>query len=69
MARRRHDLTEPEREVLRLAADGVTAKQMAQPLGISERSVEGRIVSAIKTLKARNRTHAVAIAMRNKLIE
>jgi LuxR family quorum sensing-dependent transcriptional regulator len=62
-------LTEAEREVLRLAADGVTAKQMAQSLGISERSVEGRIASAIKTLKARNRTHAVALALRNKLIE
>jgi DNA-binding NarL/FixJ family response regulator len=42
---------------------------MAQALNIRGRSVEGRMVSAIKTLQARNRTHAVAIALRNKLIE
>jgi DNA-binding NarL/FixJ family response regulator len=42
---------------------------MAPALGISERAVEGRLESAIKTLRARNRTHAVAIALRNKLVE
>jgi LuxR family quorum sensing-dependent transcriptional regulator len=69
MGRPRQGLTEAERQVLTLAATGATAKEMAPALGISERSVEGRIESAIKTLRARNRTHAVAIALRNKPIE
>ena len=66
---RRQQLTEAEREVLSLAAAGATAKEMAQALGISERSVEGRMTTAVRVLGAKNRTHAVALALRNKLID
>jgi LuxR family quorum sensing-dependent transcriptional regulator len=69
VARQRGELTEREREVLALAADGKTAKEMAQALGISVRSVEGRMTTAVRVLGAKNRSHAVAIALRNKLIE
>jgi DNA-binding NarL/FixJ family response regulator len=60
-------MTAPDTRHRRL--DGATAKEMAQALNIRVRPLEGRMVSAIKTLQARNRTHAVAIALRNKLIE
>lgn len=38
-------------------------------LSISKKTMDSRLHSAVYKLGARNRTHAVAIALRNKLIE
>ena len=62
-------LTKREREVLILASNGETAKEIAPVLGISARAVEVHIMHVIRKLGAQNRTHAVASALRQKLID
>ena len=70
MARqRRLDLSEREIEALSLASQGLSSKEIGNVLGITKRTADTHVSSAIDKLKARNRTHAVAIALRNKLIE
>ena len=56
------------REVLMLKANGMLSKQIASELGIHRRTVEWHLKSACNELEAVNTVHAVAIAMRNKLI-
>ena len=63
------ELTERELEALRLAAQGKSSKEMVEGLRISKKTMDGRLHSAVHKLGARNRTHAVALALRNKLIE
>ena len=70
MARQRPlDLSEREIEALSLASQGLSSKEIGNVLGITKRTADTHLSSAIDKLKARNRTHAVAIALRNKLIE
>ncbi len=61
-------LTTREREVLRLLADGLTREEIAERLGIGEGTVRAHLVKANRRLGARNRTHAVAVALRKGLI-
>ncbi len=65
---RRTALTEREREVLRLVADGLSNKQVARRLGISERTVKYHINSVMTKLGADNRAQAVAVAVRRRLL-
>jgi LuxR family transcriptional regulator, quorum-sensing system regulator SdiA len=70
MARqRRNDLTEREREVLHLVSEGKSSKAIAKLLGCTKRSVDGCMAAASRKLKALNRVHAIAIALRKGLIE
>ena len=55
-------LTEREREVLRLVADGLQNKQIGRMLGISERTVKYHLTAILTRLGADNRAQAVAIA-------
>ena len=55
-------LTEREREVLRLVADGLQNKQIGRELGISERTVKYHLTAIMTRLNADNRAQAVAIA-------
>jgi DNA-binding CsgD family transcriptional regulator len=57
-------LTERERDVLVLLADGLTTGQVAIALSVSEHTVRSRIKSTLGKLGARNREHAIAIAFR-----
>ena len=57
-------LTERERDVLVLLADGLTTIQVAGALSVSEHTVRSRIRSTLGKLGARNREHAIAIAFR-----
>jgi DNA-binding NarL/FixJ family response regulator len=52
-------LTSRELEVLRLLADGLTARQVATALGISTRTAEGHVAEILRRLGARNRAEAV----------
>jgi DNA-binding NarL/FixJ family response regulator len=61
-------LTERERDVLRLLADGLRSEEIAARLFISEHTVRAHAAKATTRLGARTRTHAVAIALRNGLI-
>jgi DNA-binding CsgD family transcriptional regulator len=61
-------LTDREREVLTLLADGLQLDEIATRLGIGSETVRTHLSNATGKLGAANRTHAVAIAIRNKLI-
>jgi len=55
-------LSQREREVLRLVADGLPTKQIAVALSISERTVKFHVNSIFHKLGAENRAQAVAVA-------
>ena len=57
-------LTDRERDVLVLLADGLTTPQVASALSVSEHTVRSRIRTTLVKLGARNREHAIAIAFR-----
>ena len=61
-------LTAREREVLRFVADGLSNKQIARRLTITERTVKYHINSVMTKLSAENRAQAVAIAGRRGLL-
>ena len=52
-------LTRREREVLDLLVGGLTSRQMAQRLAVSERTVEAHIASVYRKLDVRTRVQAV----------
>lgn len=62
-------VTPREREVLAWAAQGKSAWEMGQILMIAERTVNEHLQTAFQKLGAVNRTHAVAIALRERLID
>ena len=62
-------LTAREREVLSWVAAGKSAAQISQALKISKRTVDEHSQTAARKLGAANRTQAVAIAMRERIIE
>ncbi|TMF25077.1 MAG: response regulator transcription factor, partial [Chloroflexi bacterium] len=45
-------------------AEGLSNKQIARRLGISEKTVRNHLVSVYDKLRATNRTHAVMLAIR-----
>ena len=57
------DLTEREREVLRLVARGEPTRRITGQLGISRETVETHIRSGMRKLGARTRTEAAALAL------
>jgi DNA-binding CsgD family transcriptional regulator len=57
-------ITQQQRRVLALLADGLTRAEVADRLGISEHTVIAHIVSARERLNARNTTHAVALFLK-----
>jgi DNA-binding NarL/FixJ family response regulator len=61
-------LTEREIAVLRLLADGLDTAEVGQQLFFSERTVKNVIHDLTSRLDLRNRTHAVAYAIRHGLI-
>ncbi|MCM8778725.1 MAG: response regulator transcription factor [Candidatus Omnitrophica bacterium] len=58
-----NDLTEREKEILRLIALGGTNKEIAQKLGISEKTVKNHISNIFQTLHVNNRTQAAIYAL------
>jgi DNA-binding CsgD family transcriptional regulator len=61
-------LTQRELSVLKIASDGKTAEEIASALGVRMETVRTHFKRARAKLRARNRTHAVAEAMRQLLI-
>jgi len=62
-------LTRRQREILQLIANGESTTVAARQLDLSEETVKTHTKHALARLNARNRTHAVAIALRESLIE
>lgn len=61
-------LSEREIEVLRLVADGLDTGEIATTLAYSERTIKNVIHDVTTRLNLRNRSHAVAYAVRQGLI-
>jgi len=61
-------LTQREREVLRLLADGLSNEEIGKQLFISPETVRTHVRKAMSKLEADTRTQAVAIALRQSII-
>jgi DNA-binding NarL/FixJ family response regulator len=62
-------ITRRQREILQHYADGLSTAATAGRLGLSTETVRTHTKALLARLQARNRTHAVAIGLRNSLIE
>lgn len=62
-------LTIREKEIMRLSADGLTSQEIADRLGLSPRTVNQHVDNVAYKLGTRNRTHTVAEAIRNDLLD
>ena len=62
------DLTEKELGFLRLLAKGKEQKEISDQLYLSESGVKYRAQAILKKMNVRNRTEAVSVAIRHKLI-
>ncbi len=62
-----NDLTEREKEILRLIALGGANKEIAQKLGISEKTVKNHISNIFQTLHVNNRTQAAIYLLSKKI--
>jgi DNA-binding NarL/FixJ family response regulator len=56
-------LSPREREIMHLMAEGLTAEAIAEEIDISVETVRTHVRNAIRKLKARNRVHAIALAL------
>jgi DNA-binding NarL/FixJ family response regulator len=63
-----HALSARELEVLQLASDGLSVRDIANRLHLSASTVRTHTASVEKKLAANDRTHAVALALRQALI-
>lgn len=61
-------MTEREREVLQLAAEGLTNREIGHRLRISDRTVQGHLANVYGKLQVRSRTEAVTKALQLGLI-
>ena len=62
-------LTRRQRQILQLVADGHSTSGTAKRLGLSAETVRAHTKAILARLGARDRVHAVAIALRSSLIE
>jgi DNA-binding NarL/FixJ family response regulator len=65
----RGKLTRRQREILQLLANGESTTVAARELDLSEETVKSHTKHTMARLGAKNRTHAVAIALRECLID
>ena len=63
------ELTPRELEVLRLAAEGLSNKEIADTLVLSEKTVKNRITNIFSKLRVNDRTQAVLHALRTGLVQ
>jgi len=61
-------LTNRETEILRYIACGETNKRIAYIVGISEQTVKCHVSSILRKLRANDRAHSVALALRSGFI-
>ena len=61
-------LSPSETRVLALIADGLSNKEIAARLSMTEEAVKGQIKNILAKLDARDRTHAAVIGLRNGII-
>lgn len=61
-------ITKRQREILQLLADGESTTVAARRLGLSEETVKTHMKNTLGRLGAKNRSHAIAIGLRESLI-
>lgn len=61
-------LSPKQREILQLMSNGLCDKEIAQQVGIAYGTVRNHVDKINLKLCATNRTHAVALAIRNNII-
>ena len=66
---KRGKLTRRQRQLLQLLADGKSTSFAAKQLELSEETVKTHTKNILTRLEARNRSHAIAIALRESLID
>jgi len=70
LSKDREDMLTPrEREILQLLADGMSNAEVASRLFISQETVKSHVRHILAKLEADTRTHAVAIALRESIID
>jgi Response regulator containing a CheY-like receiver domain and an HTH DNA-binding domain len=71
--RARHEeaslVTPREAEVLQLLSEGLSARQMARRLSLSERTVNTHVAKLYRKLGVSNRVEAVRVAMRRRIVQ
>jgi DNA-binding NarL/FixJ family response regulator len=65
----KEDLTDREKEVLRLVAEGSTNRDIASKLNVTENTVKYQLKNLLEKLHLRNRAQAVAYAMQTGLLK
>lgn len=68
MGRQNRQLTEREKEVLGMMCDGLSSRQMAERMFVSENTVEYHRKQIMRRIGAKNNAQAVSIAMKTGLI-
>jgi two-component system, NarL family, response regulator LiaR len=63
------DLTARERDVLALVVEGLANKQIAQRLGIGEKTIKTHVSRVLAKLGVEDRTHAAVLAIREGLVD
>src|SRR3712207_8406183 len=56
-------LSPREREIMHLMAEGLTAEQIGDEISVSVETVRTHVRNVIRKLQARNRVHAIAMAL------
>lgn len=62
-------LSDRERQVLRLIVEGLANKQIAQRLGIGDKTVKSHVSHVLTKLGVGDRTQAAVLAIRNHLVD
>lgn len=62
-------ITDMERKILHHVSQGAHNRKIASQMYMSQDTVKAHISLLLKKLGAENRTHAIYIAMKNKIIE
>ena len=65
----RGELTERERQVLALLVEGLTNRQIAQNMHVSESTAKQYVRAILSKLQVSSRTEAVALAVQQKLLD
>jgi DNA-binding NarL/FixJ family response regulator len=68
LGRHLNGLSDREVQILRLVSEGYETSEIAERLSYSERTIKGVLHDVTTRLQLRNRTHAVAYALRRGLI-
>ncbi|MDE6209061.1 MAG: response regulator transcription factor [Lachnospiraceae bacterium] len=62
-------LTNRELQILKILSEGLTNREIAERLDISDRTVKNHVFSILKKLNVKDRTQAAVIAVKNDIVK